>query len=127
MIFDANNGNTNCKDAELLKLKHIYNFDPFDSIRPVASARILPVHTKVQVHLIYDYKKDGRYKSCMVASGNMTGPNLETFYSIVISLHSIPTIVLLSELKNIERRTYDISNAHLTARTKENIVFNSGP
>ena len=96
MIFDANNGNTNCKDAELLKLKHIYNFDPFDSIRPVASTLIPPVHTKVQVHLIYDYKKDGRYKSCMVASGNMAGPNIDTYHPSVISICSMLTVIFLA-------------------------------
>ena len=53
MTFDADNGNTNWKDAELLKLKHIYNFYPFDSLGPTTSARILYVHTKIQVHLIY--------------------------------------------------------------------------
>ena len=83
-MFDANNGNTKCKDAELLKLKKMYNFDPFESLGPVSKARIPPDHTKIQVHLIYNYKQDGRYKAHMVASGNMTGPNLDAYYYIVV-------------------------------------------
>ena len=47
MIFDANNVNTNWKDSELLELKQIYNFDPFDYLGPVNSARITTSHTKI--------------------------------------------------------------------------------
>ena len=63
----------------------------------------------------------------MVASVNMTGPNLDTYYSRVISLRSVGSVVFLSELNNIETRTGDISNAYLTAHTTEKILFNSGP
>ena len=52
-LFSADNGNTNCKGAELLKLRKIYNFDPFESLGPVKKARIPPGHNKIQVHLIY--------------------------------------------------------------------------
>ena len=54
MMFDYDNGNTNWKDAELLKLKQIYIFDPFSSLVPATSTRIPPSHTKIQVHLIYE-------------------------------------------------------------------------
>ena len=47
MFFDANNGNNNWKDAELLEINHIYNFYPFDSLGPDLSACILPGHTKI--------------------------------------------------------------------------------
>ena len=89
MLFYANNDNTNWKYAELLKLKQIYNFDPFNSIGPVTSAPIPPGHTKIQVHLIYEYKQYGRYMERMVAYGNMNEPNLGTYYSSTISLYSI--------------------------------------
>ena len=52
-MFDTDNGNTNWKGNELLELKKIYNFDPFESLGPVNKARIPTVHTKIQVHLIY--------------------------------------------------------------------------
>ena len=37
------------------------------------------------------------------------------------------TVVFLSELKNIDTCTGDISKSYLTASTNENIVFNAGP
>ena len=57
------------------------------------------------------------YKEKMAASGNMTVPNLDTYYSRVISLRSMRTVVLLYELNIIETHTVDIRNNHLTART----------
>ena len=71
MIFEDDNGNTNWRDAELLELKKIYNFDTLDSLGPAISARILPSHTKIQVHLINYYKQDGRYRACMFSEANM--------------------------------------------------------
>ena len=56
MVFDAYNGNTNWKDAELMELKKIYNFNTFESFCTVNKERIPPGHTKTQVHIIYDYK-----------------------------------------------------------------------
>ena len=127
MMFDSNNCNTNWKDGELIKLKQIYYFDPFYYIGTVMSARIPPGHTKIQVHIIYDYNKDRRYKAHMVASGNMTGTNLDTYYSIVVSLHSVRTVVFLSELNNIDIRNSDIINAYLTALTTKKHFFKTGP
>ena len=127
MMFDAENGNTNWEDADLLELKQIYNFDPFDSLGPVNSACIPLVHNKIQLHIIYIYKQDGRYKSRMLTSGKMTGPNLDTYYSSVISLCSMRTVVFLYELNNIETCKGDTSNVNLNARTTENILFSAGP
>ena len=63
----------------LLKTNQIYKFDPFNYLAPPTSAHILPGHTKIKVHLVYKYNKYRRYKAHMVASGNMTGPNLDTY------------------------------------------------
>ena len=126
MMFYADNVNTNWDGSELLELKQIYNFDPFESLGLFNKARIPPGHTKIQVHIIYDYKQYGRYKACMVASGNITGSNLDTYYYNVISLRSMRTVVFLAELNNIQTLTGDISNAYMTALTTENILFNAG-
>ena len=127
MMFDADNGNKNWKDADLLEPKKIYNFDTFESLGTVKKARIPPGNTKIQVHLIYDCKQDGRYKAQMVASGNMTGTNIDNYYSSVISLHSICIVAFLYKLNNIDTRTGDNSNAYLDASTTEKIEFNTGP
>ena len=62
----------------------------------------------------------------MVAAGNMTGPNLDTYHSSSISLRSICTIVFLSEMNDIKICTGDISNAYPTVRTYNKIFFNAG-
>ena len=38
----------------------------------------------------------------MVPAGNITGPNIDTYYSSVISLRSMHTIIFLAELNNIK-------------------------
>ena len=101
MIFDAYNVNINWKDAEIFELKQIYNFRPLNNIGPVNSAHIPPIHTNIQVHLIYDYKRNRRYKARMVASGNTTGTNLDSYYSSVISIRSMQTFVSLAELEKL--------------------------
>ena len=125
-LSDTENGNTNWKYYDILGLETIYNFDPFDYLGTIISACIPPDHTKIQVHLICDYKKYVRYKAFMVASVNMTGPNLNTYYYSFISLHYMRTVVFLAELNNIDTLTGEISNAYLTELTAENIFFDSG-
>ena len=51
-MFDSKNGNNKWKDADIIELKQIYNFDPFDYLRPVNSAHIPPGHTKIHAYLI---------------------------------------------------------------------------
>ena len=63
----------------------------------------------------------------MMVSGNMTGPNLDTYYSSSISLRSVRTVVFLAEFNNTESCTGDIIIAYLNARTTQKIVFNSVP
>ena len=125
MIFYSDHINTNWENAELLELKQIYNFKSFDSLGPLNNAFIPPGHNKIQVHLIYNYKQDGRYKSLMVASGNMTGTNIDTNYSSIISIRFMRTVFFLAKMSNIETRTGDLIHSYLTERTNEKIVFNA--
>ena len=53
----------------------------------------------------------------MVASSNMTVPNLDTYNSRVISLRSMRNVVLLYELNIIETHKGDIRNTYLSAHT----------
>ena len=62
-----------------------------------------------------------------MASGNITGPNIGTYNSSVISLLSMRIVIFLDELNNIKIRTSNISNDYLTERMTYNIVFNAGP
>ena len=60
----------------------------------------------------------------MVVSFNMTQTNIDTYYSSVISLRSMRTVVFLAELNNIDTLTGYLGNAYLTARTTK-ILLNS--
>ena len=57
----------------------------------------------------------------------MTGPNINTYYSSVISICSMRTVFFLSEPNNIDTHNGDISNAYLTSRTTKKILFDTGP
>ena len=46
----------------------------------------LPGYKKIQVHLVFDVKHDGRHKACLVADGHLTDVPLESVYSGVVSL-----------------------------------------
>ena len=56
-----------------------------------------------------------------MASGNITGTNIDTYHSSVILLCSMRIVVFLDELSHIDIRTGDIINAYLTARTSEKL------
>ena len=62
----------------------------------------------------------------MVASGHMTGSNINSYYYSIVSLRSMCTIFFLYELNNIVTCTGDIINAYLTTRTTEKISINAG-
>ena len=47
MLFDADNGNINWEGFDILEIKQIYKFDPFNSLGPVNSACIPSGHTKI--------------------------------------------------------------------------------
>ena len=51
-MFGADKVNTNWKDADLLELKHIYNFFPFESLGYFSKSRIPPGNNKIQLHII---------------------------------------------------------------------------
>eukprot|EP00957_Ditylum_brightwellii_P022018 1660872-Ditylum_brightwellii.AAC.1 len=65
-------------------------------------------HVMIQVHLVYDVKKDGRCKARLVTGGHITGPNSNTYYSSVVSLRAMRMIIFLAELNGLELIAADI-------------------
>jgi hypothetical protein len=59
-------------------------------------------YKKIQVHLVYDCKHDGQHKARLVADGHLIVVPVESFYSGVISLRGLRTLVFLSELKGLQ-------------------------
>ena len=56
----------------------------------------------------------------MLDSVYMTGEDFNTYYSSVVSICSMRTVVFLFELNNIETSTGEISNSYLNARNTDN-------
>eukprot|EP00957_Ditylum_brightwellii_P041443 3138162-Ditylum_brightwellii.AAC.1 len=77
----------------------------------------------IQVHLVHDVKQDGMCKAILVAGGQMTGPNTNTYYSSVVSLRTMRMIIFLAELNGMELIAADIGNAYLEAYTDQKICF----
>eukprot|EP00957_Ditylum_brightwellii_P063775 4839257-Ditylum_brightwellii.AAC.1 len=50
------------------------------------------------VHLVYNVKEDGRHKARLVVGGCMAGPNIDTYYSSVVSLRAMRMRIFLAEL-----------------------------
>ena len=80
----------------------------------------------IKVHIIFDVKQDGRRKARLVAGGHLTGPNMDTYYSSVVSLRSMRMVIFLSELNDLELCAGDIGNAYLEAYTNEKVCFIGG-
>jgi hypothetical protein len=82
---------------------------------------------KIQVHLVYAVKHDGRHKARLCANGNLTEVPIDSVYSGVVSLKSLRTVIFLAELNGLETWATDIGNAYLEAETSEKVFVIAGP
>ena len=124
MEFDRKNQNNLWEEATRTEMGQIYEYDSFKSMG--RNAKVPRNHVMIRVHLIYDVKQDGRRKARLVAGGHLTGPNMDTYYSSVVSLRSMRIVIFLSELNDLELCTGDIGNAYLEAYTNEKVCFIGG-
>jgi hypothetical protein len=87
MEFDAANGNTKWRDAELVELAQIDEYDTFEDVGKFGK---VPVgFKKIRVHMVNDMKHDGRYKARLVAGGHLTETPIDSVYSSVVSLRGL--------------------------------------
>jgi Reverse transcriptase (RNA-dependent DNA polymerase) len=84
-------------------------------------------YKRIQCHMIYDVKHDGRHKKCFVVGGYLADPNTEGVYSGMLSFCGIQLITFLGELNKHALGGADIGNAYLEARTKEQVYIIGGP
>ena len=80
----------------------------------------------IKVFFVYDHKVDGRYKSRLVASGNMTPAPLESVYSGVVSLRTVRVVAFAAELNGLDLWSSDIANAYLESYTEEKVCIIAG-
>jgi hypothetical protein len=124
MQLDAENGNTKWRDAEILELGQIDEYEAFED-RGV-NTKVPEGYKKIRVHMVYDIKHDGRHKARLVADGHLTDVPLESVYSSVVSLRAIRLVTFLAELNALELWGTDIGNAYLESYTKEKVCITAG-
>ena len=84
-------------------------------------------HQKIKVHFVFAVQHDGCDKVRLAADGHLTRQPVETVHSGVVSLRSLRTVMLLSELNQPELWETDIGNAYLEAHTKDRLFIIAGP
>ena len=61
-----------------------------------------PDYKKINVHIIYAVKHDGRHRSQLVAGGHLTETPLDSVYSSVVSLRDIRMLAFIAELNDMD-------------------------
>jgi hypothetical protein len=127
MRLDEQNKNTKWKDAVVLELLQINEYQTFKDIGHHTKVKPPDGYKKIRVHLVFDVKHDGRHKARLVADGQLTEIPLEPVYSGVVSLKGFRLTVFLAELNHLQLWATDVGNAYLEARTSEKVYIIAGP
>ena len=125
MDIDLQNGNTKWKDSEDIELAQVDEYDTFED--KGKGYKPGPDYKKINVHIVYAVKHDGRHKSRLVAGGHLTDTPIDSVYSSVVSLRGIRLLTFIAELNDMECWATDIGNAYLESVTKEKVYIIAGP
>ena len=124
MEFDRNNGNTKWRDAEIKELAQIDEYDTFiDKGKDYDPGK---AWKRINVHMVYAVKHDGRHKARLVAGGHLTDTPIDSVYSSVVSLRGSRLLMFIAELNECEIWATDIGNAYLESYTKEKVYIIAG-
>ena len=124
MEIDRQNGNTKWRDAELIELAQIHEYQVF--INKGRGHNPGKDWKKIRVHFVYAVKHDGRHKARLVAGGHLTDTPIDSVYSSVVSLRGIRLITFIAELNGLDLWATDIGNAYLESYTKEQVYIVAG-
>jgi len=125
MELDRENGNTRWRDAEIKELGQIDEYNTFKDMGPNWKAP--NDYKRINVHIVYAVKHDGRHKARLVAGGHLTDTPIDSVYSSVVSLRGIRLLTFIAELNECETWATDIGNAYLESYTKEKVYIKAGP
>ena len=105
--FDSKNNNSKWYDAIKLEMESMSEYKVFKKW----DKAILDKHKKVknppkgyhriEVHLVFAVKFDGRHKPRLVADGHLTPEPIENIYSGVVSLRNLRLVIFLGKLNNL--------------------------
>ena len=115
-----------------MELQQIHDYEVFKDLGKATYEKcrvtnLLSGYQKIQVHLVFDVKHNGRHKARVVADGHLTREPVETVYSGVASLRILRLTIFLAELNNLELWGADIGNAYLQAYTDDNLCIVASP
>ena len=82
---------------------------------------------RINVHLVFAVKFDGRHKARLVVDGHLTPEPIENIYSGVGSLRNLRPVIFLGKLNNLDLGEADVGNAYLEAFTDEKLYIVAGP
>ena len=133
MQFESENKNSKWYDAIKLEMESMIEYKVFKKWEKA----ILDKHKKVmsfpkgyhriEVHLVFASKFDGRCKNRLVADGHLISEPIENIYSGVVSLRNLRLVIFLGKLNNLYIWGADIGNAYLEAFTDEKLYIVAGP
>ena len=119
IMFDHDNGNTNWKDADILELKKIYNFDNFESLGTVNKACIPPGHTNTMGGIRHSWWTlviwlDPILTLTIIASSHFVPcAPLSSYMDWILLIHILVTSVTLTWIHALRRRLYSITEPSL--------------
>ena len=122
--MDKKNGNTKWQDAVKLEMQQMDEYQTFQDYGKGGEPP--PGYKKIQVHLVFAVKHDGRHKGCLVTDGNLTDLPVESIYSSIVLLCGIYLLLFLAELNELETWSTDIGNAYLETKTLEKVYIIAG-
>jgi hypothetical protein len=123
--LDEKHGTTRWVDATSLEMVQFNNYDCFHD--QGKGVDIPKGFKKIQVHLIYDVKHNGRHKARLVADGHLNNIPVDSFYSGVVTLRGLRLLIFLAELNHLQTWATDTGNAYLEALTSEKVCIIAGP
>ena len=82
-----------------------------------SKSKILQRSKQILVHVFFLVKHDGRFKTRVVADGNLTDILINSVYAGVVSLRIFRICLFLAELNRRTTYATDIGNAYIEAYT----------
>ena len=123
--LDKANGNSKWQDAIEKELTQVDEYETFHD--QGTGSYPGKAYKRINVHLVFAVKHDGRHKARLVAGGHLTETPIDSVYSSVVSLRGIRMLTFLAELNGLETWCTDIGNAYLESLTQEKVYIVAGP
>ena len=132
MQFDSENKNSKWYDAIKLEMEPMIEYKVFNKWDKAIQDKHKKVmnspkgYHRINVHLVFAVKFDGRHKPRLVADGHLTPEHIENIYSSVVSLRNLRLVIFVGKLNNLDICGADIGNAYLEAFTDEKLYIVAG-